>query len=434
MTAVEQPFKMLRRHQRWVRDNGGALRGRVYLSTQGINAQYSGEVDAAHAYAQWVGQQPGFEGLRWSSQDVDGHQFPRMRLQFKPNLVSLAGGMTSLPVTEPQARATPLAPGQWREMLRDALPAASSAIDPGAGAADPGEGAAERVRPLVLDVRNAYEWDAGHFQGAERPLEDHFAQTPTEARGGEVPAPLRGRPEDTPVMMYCTGGIRCDIYSTYLRQKGFTNLYTLEGGVHAYMRWQREAAAPAAAEAREEEDRSLWNGSLFVFDNRMAIPPSDASVREGDLPAAAACALCGGGAHLPHLNCANLDCNRLFLACNACKVDHRGCCCEVCLSAPRLLRAPKAQGYYGLWHAAAAAAGGGDGEVDASGSRAAAQAELDQRIAAGRGNGRLLRRRRRRERLRAEHSAAKDEALRRRRLINEAMERREACAAAEPAG
>ena len=51
------------------------------------------------------------------------------------------------------------------------------------------------------------------------PAQGHFNQTPTEARGGEVPAPLRGRTEDTPVMMYCTGGIRCDIYSTYLRQK-----------------------------------------------------------------------------------------------------------------------------------------------------------------------------------------------------------------------
>jgi hypothetical protein len=50
-------------------------------------------------------------------------------------------------------------------------------------------------------------------------LQDHFCQTPTEAAGGAVPAPLRGRPGDTPVMMYCTGGIRCDIYSTYLRQK-----------------------------------------------------------------------------------------------------------------------------------------------------------------------------------------------------------------------
>ena len=53
--------QVLRRHQRWVRDCGGDLRGRIYLSTQGINAQYSGEVAAAHAYAQWVGQQPGFE-------------------------------------------------------------------------------------------------------------------------------------------------------------------------------------------------------------------------------------------------------------------------------------------------------------------------------------------------------------------------------------
>ncbi len=60
-------------------------------------------------------------------------------------------------------------------------------------------------------------------------VQDHFNQTPTEARGGEVPAPLRGLPEDTPVMMYCTGGIRCDIYSTYLRQKVSFRLFNCLG-------------------------------------------------------------------------------------------------------------------------------------------------------------------------------------------------------------
>ncbi len=68
-------------------------------------------------------------------------------------------------------------------------------------------------------------------------LQDEFNETPTEASGrGDLPAALQGRSPDTPVMMYCTGGIRCDIYSAYLRGKGFENLYTLEGGVHNYLR------------------------------------------------------------------------------------------------------------------------------------------------------------------------------------------------------
>lgn len=61
-------------------------------------------------------------------------------------------------------------------------------------------------------------------------------------------------------MMYCTGGIRCDVYSAHLRDKGFTNLYTLEGGIQNYLR---------------EEGHQLWDGSLFVFDGRMAVPSGD---------------------------------------------------------------------------------------------------------------------------------------------------------------
>lgn len=73
----------------------------------------------------------------------------------------------------------------------------------------------------------------------------------------EVPTPLRDVPKDTPVMMYCTGGIRCDVYSTFLRQRGYSQLYTLEGGVQAYLR---------------QQGGQHWKGSLFVFDGRMAIP------------------------------------------------------------------------------------------------------------------------------------------------------------------
>lgn len=98
----------------------------------------------------WVASLPEFAGLHWISDPVDGHQFPKLRLKHRPNLVSLAGGMTTLPVTQPEARATPLQPEEWARMLRDAKAP---------------EG------PLVLDVRNGYEWDAGHFEGAQRPLE-----------------------------------------------------------------------------------------------------------------------------------------------------------------------------------------------------------------------------------------------------------------------
>lgn len=134
------------------------------------------------------------------------------------------------------------------------------------------------------------------------------------------------------LQMYCTGGIRCDVYSTFLKQRGFQRLYSLEGGVQSYF---------------EAEGSDQWRGSLYVFDERMAIDaenlggPQDEAAK-ASMPAATTCAVCGAAPRLPHINCANVDCNLLFMACGACQERLRGCCCEDCRdNAPRLLRPAK---------------------------------------------------------------------------------------------
>jgi len=104
--------------------------------------------------------------------------------------------------------------------------------------------------------------------------QEKFNETPTEASNSDsipsdsIPSYLQGKAADTPVMMYCTGGIRCDVYSAHLRDKGFTNLYTLEGGIQNYLR---------------EEGHQLWDGSLFVFDGRMAVPSGDDAPQGGSV-------------------------------------------------------------------------------------------------------------------------------------------------------
>ena len=87
-------------------------------------------------------------------------------------------------------------------------------------------------------------------------MQEHFHQTPTS----ELPQLLADVDKERPIMMYCTGGIRCDIYSTILRQKGYNNLYSLEGGVAKYLR---------------EKGSDHWEGSLFTFDDRIAIAPGE---------------------------------------------------------------------------------------------------------------------------------------------------------------
>lgn len=379
---MEDPQQAVEAHRKHIEALGLDVRGRIYISSQGMNAQYGGTVEHATAYAEWVKQQPGFHGLRYSVWPANGHMYPRLRLQYKPNLISLAGGMEALPVTDPAARATPLEPAQWKDMI--------------ARAKDEGI--------VVLDVRNDYEWDAGHFEGAARPAEEVFNETPVGEGEQEVPSPLQGVAKDTPVMMYCTGGIRCDVYSTFLRKQGYSQLYTLEGGIQSYLR---------------QAGSQHWKGSLFVFDGRMAIPAGSAGGDDDSqasdarpLPAAVPCQICGSpDSQLPHVNCANIDCNELFISCGACQARYSGCCCEACMSAPRLLRPAKVDGgFYGAW-------GNYAEEGDASVSTA---------MATGRSEGRVARRARRREALKAKRVDFISERLARKHMVRDAMAKLEA--------
>ncbi|KAG1664734.1 hypothetical protein FOA52_004742 [Chlamydomonas sp. UWO 241] len=361
---------------------GGGLdvRGRIYFSPQGVNAQFGGMRSDALAYTEHLRENPLFSSLRFSVwPSPNGHAFPKLRLKTKPNLISLAGGMERLPVTVAEARATPLEPAAWQTMIADA----------------PTRGA------VVLDVRNGYEWDAGHFQGSARPSEEVFNETPAGQGEVDVPVQLRDMPTDTPVMMYCTGGIRCDVYSTFLREKGFTNLFSLEGGVQNYL--------------RKNGDKH-WNGSLYVFDGRMAIPGNVNDVNT-QLTAAVPCQVCGSpAAELPHMNCANIDCNELFISCAPCKERYSGCCCAECMSAPRLLRPLKTDGgHYGAWGNYAV---GDDGEVRSL----------------ARSDGYVLRRARRREVIKAKREKQLEERADCKAMMRRAMSNMEAAEAEGGAG
>jgi len=195
-----------------------------------------------------------------------------------------------------------------------------------------------------------YEWDVGHFEGAQRPNVDCFRST-SFGLSGEVSDPLNGvDKEKTDILMYCTGGIRCDVYSTILRKKGFQNLYTLEGGVSNYLK----AEGPAG-----------WVGNLFVFDGRLSLPPatfrrpacwpssssSSSEEKEQKQRWVGRCYACGSEVvELRHRNCANIDCNRLYMSCGWCAEALAGCCCSDCKAAPRLR--PLLPGYqrYLKWH------------------------------------------------------------------------------------
>lgn len=314
------------------------IHGRVYLNEQGINAQYSGPSKDALLYVEWLREDDRFSHMLVQiSPALNGHAFPKLKLRYKPSLVQLEGGVSHLPLVDPSMRATPLAPSEWRKRLE-----VMNGID---------EASNENINKnyILLDVRNGYEWDIGHFQGAQRPYVDCFRSTSFGLSPAEDIAsdPLANvDKEKTDILMYCTGGIRCDVYSTILRQQGFQNLYTLKGGVSHYLK---------------NEGPAEWVGNLFVFDSRLSLPPStykpksvlkaSRSEQVSENNTFARCYICGSQvSELRHRNCANLDCNLLFLCCAHCVEDLKGCCGVNCSAAPRLRPVLPGHQRYKKWH------------------------------------------------------------------------------------
>ncbi|KAL6183353.1 hypothetical protein ACLB2K_044764 [Fragaria x ananassa] len=332
---IEDAEGEVAKHLRFL--EGLDIRGRIYVNEQGINAQYSGPRRDAVAYVEWVREDERFaDVLVQISAAPNGHAFPKLKLRYKPSLVQLEGGISHLPLLDPAMRATPLAPSEWRKRLETVNTADAATQSPNADY-------------ILLDVRNGYEWDIGHFSGARRPDVDCFRSTSFGLSQPEVidADPLADVDKETDILMYCTGGIRCDVYSTILRQQGFQNVYTLKGGVSHYLK---------------NEGSVKWVGNLFVFDSRLSLPPDTYKPEAITKPSRvedevsenntfARCYICGlQVCELRHRNCANLDCNLLHLCCMNCVENLRGCCCSKCTTAPRLRPVLQGPHRYEKWH------------------------------------------------------------------------------------
>jgi len=148
-------------------------------------------------------------------------------------------------------------------------------------------------------------------EGAELPTLEQFREFPAYAKKLKE----KCDPQKTKVMMYCTGGIRCEVYSALLKEEGFNEVYQLQGGIIKY-----------GLQAGSKH----WKGKLFVFDDRLAVP-----ISEEPAEIISCCIHCEKKTDL-YFNCANMDCNELYLSCLACAEKTKGCCCTACEEAPRI--------------------------------------------------------------------------------------------------
>ncbi len=278
ITPLSDPQKEVVAHKEFFKDKD--ITSRIYISEEGINGQMCASQISAEKYMEWMHSKEEFKDMPFKLTPHHEQAFPRKVVKYRKQLVAY-----DRPVNM-KKRGTHVSPAKWKEMLKD-------------------------ESKILIDVRNDYEWKVGRFEGAELPPYETFREFDEYAKE------LKDKvdPKETPVMMYCTGGIRCEFYSAALMEYGFEKVYQLDGGVINY---------------GEKEGADHWLGKLFVFDDRLVVPIADQETK-----------VIGQCHHCTILyesykNCANMDCNKLFICCAGCLKEFAGCCSKECQSAPRV--------------------------------------------------------------------------------------------------
>ncbi|KAF9963640.1 hypothetical protein BGZ70_007268 [Mortierella alpina] len=261
--------------------------GRIYISTEGINAQISCPKSRADEFKRYYSTQwPIFDKIRFNPAMSEGKAFKKLHVRVKSQLVSDGIDNNSFDLFhEP----TYLSPEEWHKEL-------SSLSEP----------------PILIDMRNHYESAIGHFENAIRPDVTTFKEN--------VDAMLdicKGK-EDQDIYMYCTGGIRCTRSGALLKSNGFKSVKMLQGGVTAYGRYiQEQRQKKLAAADPSQEASSIYKGKNFTFDKRLGEPITEEVL--------AKCHICGTDCDT-YCNCSNLACNLLMISCPSCLKKHEGTC------------------------------------------------------------------------------------------------------------
>lgn len=251
--------------------------GRTYMAQEGINAQISVPEANFEQFKTLMNSYEIFRGMRLNiAVEAEGKSFFALIIKVKDKIV--ADGITD-PTFDPSQTGTHLNAEAWNK-------------------------ACEEPGVVIVDMRNHYESEVGHFENAITPDVTTFRE--------ELPlvADLLANQKDKKILMYCTGGIRCEKASAFMKYKGFENVFQLEGGIIEYDR-----------QVKAKGLKNKFIGKNFVFDERLGERISPDVI--------AHCHQCGQP-NDTHTNCANLYCHILFIQCETCRDKYAGCCSDKC--------------------------------------------------------------------------------------------------------
>lgn len=258
--------------------------GRIYVATEGINAQLSLPADQFYAFKDTIEVYDFMQGIRLNVA-VEQDDFSFLKLTIKVRNKIVADGLDDA-TFDPRAIGVHLKAKEFNALLDD-------------------------PKTVVIDMRNHYESEVGHFAGAVTPDVDTFRESLPI-----IEQQLAAHKEDKNLLMYCTGGIRCEKASAYFKHKGFKNVFQLEGGIIEYTR-----------QIKEEKLDSKFIGKNFVFDHRLGERITNDIISQ--------CHQCGAPCD-NHTNCANDGCHLLFIQCDNCQAVMENTCSKDCLEVTHL--------------------------------------------------------------------------------------------------
>lgn len=249
------------------------LMGRIIISEHGINGTIGGDVNNLKLYISEIKSYKSFKKIDFKWSNGSSTDFPKLSVKVRDEIVTF-GKTNELKVNAKGlvGGGEHLKPGQLQKLLEK-----------------------KGKEVVFLDGRNKYEAAVGKFKGAI--ITNALT---TKDFVVEIEKPEYESLKDKPIVTYCTGGVRCEVLSVLMKNRGFKEVYQLDGGIVKY--------------GEEYGDDGLWEGSLYVFDGRMGIKFSDKAVDIGE------CIYCKGKTSR-YINCANKACNQLILVCEICSQE-----------------------------------------------------------------------------------------------------------------
>jgi UPF0176 protein len=270
--------------------NDLGVMGRAYVATEGVNAQISVPSRVFDELKAQLDSIPFLKGIRLNKAIEDnGKSFFKLKIQVRTKIVADGINDRDFDVTRSGRH---LNAAEFNTL-------------------------ADQEDTIIVDMRNHYESEVGHFKNAICPDVDTFREELKIVEG------LLEEKKDNNILMYCTGGIRCEKASAWMLHKGFRNVFQLDGGIIEYAR-----------QVREQGLENKFIGKNFVFDERLGERISSDVISK--------CHQCGQPCDT-HNNCRNDGCHLLFIQCESCAIQNAGCCSPECQAVMNLPEANRKQ-------------------------------------------------------------------------------------------